>query len=148
MPQRRNKKSQSSKKQAYNYFTVLAYREMAITLNRLLCSESIKGKTLRCCCTVSKVLFQWDKKPKNIQRPQAEAGLWKTSSPWQLSVRWPLQQKRKTSQRRLNREAGAATVTNDTSWVTSAPLNVNVSVKTSRRLRVQLPGQLVLSRRL
>lgn len=146
MPQRRNKKSQTSKKQAYNYFTVLAYREMAITLNRLLCSERTRGKTVRCCCTASKVLFQWGKK-QNIQRPQAEAGPWKTSSHWQLSVRWPFQQKKKTSQRCLNREAAAATVTNDTSWVTSAPLNVNVSVKTSRRLGVQLPGQFVLSRR-
>lgn len=44
MPQRRYKKSETSKIQAYNYFTVLAYREMAITLNRLLCSECTGGK--------------------------------------------------------------------------------------------------------
>lgn len=63
MPLRRYKKSETSKIQAYNYFTVLAYREMAITLNRLLCSECTGGK-LRCHGDSFKVLFQGSQKTR------------------------------------------------------------------------------------
>lgn len=82
MPQRRYKKSETSKIQAYNYFTVLAYREMAITLNRLLCRECTGGKLCGAAAMVLKFYSKVLKKTREDHklRPVSPVKLLRGSS--------------------------------------------------------------------